>query len=89
MDEKPIKLFEDTTARQLFEEANKDHINEEASRVRVAMNGSNHAGHYQMVLKEMWEGLDVAEQERYNKEAGVLNGDIFRPVSSFLLITFL
>jgi hypothetical protein len=29
----------------------------------------HHAGHYQAVLKEMWENMDESERERYDEAA--------------------
>jgi hypothetical protein len=77
-EDKPIKLFEDTTGRQLFEESNKDQINKEAAERRLSASTSNHAGHYQTVLKEMWEDLDEDEREKYNCTAQEQSRDIFR-----------
>jgi hypothetical protein len=79
-EEKPIKLFENITGRDLFEQANKDEINEVATERRMLDKSGNHAGHYQTALKEMWENLDQAAQEGFNNQAKDRSGDIRRLV---------
>lgn len=74
---KPIKLFEETTGRQLFEHGNKSAINEQATQRRLTTGSGNHAGHYQAVLREMWEGLDDSERDKYNQYAQEQRGDIY------------
>ena len=72
-----LKLFEDITGRQLFEEAHKKNINEEATRRRKCAPSDNHVGHYQAVLREKWEGLDESERENYNNQARENASDIY------------
>jgi hypothetical protein len=78
--DKSIKLFEEATGRQLFEDAHKDIINREASQLRASLNG-NHVAHYQSVLKAKWEALTEGEQANYNKLAQDQSKDIFVCVS--------
>jgi hypothetical protein len=72
-----LNLFEDITGRQLFEEAHKKNINEEATWRRKSSPSDHHAGHYQAVLREKWEGLDESERENYNNQARENASDIY------------
>lgn len=72
-----LNLFEDITGRQLFEEAHKKNINEEATRRRKSSPSDHHASYYQAVLREKWEGLDESERENYNNQARENASDIY------------
>ena len=85
-EQKPMKLFEETTGRQLFEERHEE-INREAAHRRMTSPSTNHAGIYQTVLKEMWESLDDDQQMQYNNAAEDHSESVPGRVPSSMLIT--
>jgi hypothetical protein len=64
-------LFEESapaTARDLFRDQHSIEINNEATRRRALLNQDSkyHAGIFQTVLKERWDGLPEDERERWH-----------------------
>jgi hypothetical protein len=80
--EKPIKLFQEKTGRQLFEDAHKEEINKVATERRITEGSGSgkHAGRYQAVLKEKWEALDDKKRQEYEKAAQEHSEDVFQYV---------
>ena len=73
---KPLNLFEETSGRRLFEEEHKDSINNEAKQRRLGSSSISHAGHYQAILKEMWDAVDDDEKEKYEKDVQDHSADV-------------
>ena len=77
-DEKPFFLFEEeapVSARDLFRADIHDSINEEVTRRREEANldSKQHAGLFQVVLKERWDGMSDSDKAQWHKLATETN----------------